>query len=347
MKKRKKYFSFSAFKRNIVEKIFQVWYLLYLRKFKYKNQNRVLVVSLDALGDTMVKIGMFRKIEEHFGKEKVFILCKDKWFPILEKLKFQAICFHNEKALFRILKEKVFLTKRLNAMGFETLIFCNHDGNILYGTEVIAEKKFKLHQNIKVSNGYVLEQDIEFLNHCFSSTYSYLDILPSINDIYPLRETEEIVIGIGAANFIKTMSIKKMKEIVRYLLERYPEKRIVFLGSGKKQQEYFKQLCQDFPQERCINKIDAYEITEVISKIASSSFFVGFDSGLSNVAFALKKKYILLYWHEGIVWQHPVPYIQILKGNGETNWDDGKYGSSILNSIRVEDVHDALDRLYL
>lgn len=343
----RKFLSFSALKRNIVNKIFTIWYFFHLKNLKYTNRKNVLIVSLDALGDTMVKIGMFQKIEEYYGKEKVFILCKDKWFSILEKLKFQAICFHNEKKLLRILREKIFLTKTLNKIGFDTVIFCNHDGNILYGTEVITRKQHKIHQNIKVKKGYILQQDVDFLNQCLSLNYSYLDILPDISKYYPIKDSNEIVIGIGAANFTKTMSIQKMRKIVEYLLNKYPNKKIIFLGSGKKQQEYFKILCKDFSEESCINKIDAYEITEVISQIAASYFFIGFDSGLSNIAFALKKRYLLLYWHNGIVWQHPFSYIQILKGDGSRDWDDKKYGTSILNSIRIEQVEKSLEALGL
>src|SRR3712207_7545111 len=54
--------------------------------------------------------------------------------------------------------------------------------------------------------------------------------------------------GIGAANREKTMSTTNMKKIVEFLLERYPDKKIIFLGSGKKQKKYFEILCQTFPR---------------------------------------------------------------------------------------------------
>ena len=328
-----------------VEHTFRIWYQFFKKIYSKKNSDNILIVSLDALGDTLIKIGMFQKLEEHFGKEKVYILCKDKWISILEKMGFQVFCFHNKKTFFGNLRNRIQLTKKLNQIGFREIFFCNHDGGILFGEEIFAEKQWKFQPNMNNSEEYVLKQDADFLNRCLGTKYEYRDILPNLESVYSLQNGENIVIGIGAANREKTMSTTNMKKIVEFLLERYPDKKIIFLGSGKKQKKYFEILCQTFPKDRCINKIDSYPIVDVIAEISKAYFFLGYDSGLSNAAFSLAKKYVLLYWHNGIMWQHPFSYVKILKGNQEFPLSDGVYGNNMINSITVSQVEEALNSL--
>ena len=94
--------------------------------------------------------------------------------------------------------------------------------------------------------------------------------------------------------------------------------------------------------------VDKLKLQDVMQAIKDSELFVGPDSGLYNIAFALNKKIICLHWYKDkSMWEHKSKRIIILKGDGGSNILDKKekYGTPTLNSISKEQFENAINQL--
>ena len=173
------------------------------------------------------------------------------------------------------------------------------------------------------------------------------DVKPDIRKYFPDKKYENMIsIAVGTAAYFKTPSYNNLKLYIEKLLEKFPNKKIILLGSGDKQKRIVVKLKNEIYSNLIIDLIDKINLKEVMQIIKDSDLFIGGDSGLYNIAFALNKKIICLHWDSNkSAWEHNFNNVKILKGNGTEKDKNEKYGTPTLNSITFEQIENAAKEL--
>lgn len=348
----------SYLKSKIADMIFERWFNRYKKNFILQKSSRILIISMEALGDNVVKTTSIKKISEYYGKENLYIMCRDKWECVFKELGYNVVGMKKIKNPIKNAKYKIEFFKKINEFHFQKVILLDHlsDGKILknlISNEKIGisnEKNKYMTKEIKMPENkrYVLDRQSLIVNELLDQSFTKEDLRPDMREMFKEKKYNDIIsIGIGASSEEKTLPISKMSKILKMLSEKYPNKKIIFLGNGKKQEYYSKQLIENCNCKNIESYIGKISLIETMRVINDSDFFLGYDSGLSNIAFALRKKYICLFWTDMTVWQHPFNDLKILKGNKSNPENDGYHGTDILNSIKIEQVEEALEELGL
>lgn len=116
-------FKWSHFKRDVSNKIVDIVSLNRGKK-QEEPSGKVLIVSLDALGDSIIKSKTLEILETYFGKENTYILCKDKWKDFFQKMGFNIFVEEYKSTV-----KKALLYRKLNRMNFDKIIYFRHDLN--------------------------------------------------------------------------------------------------------------------------------------------------------------------------------------------------------------------------
>ncbi|WP_281700336.1 glycosyltransferase family 9 protein [Cetobacterium somerae] len=357
-KRKPEFLKSSYLKSKIADIFFESWLERYKKSFILQKSSRILIISMEALGDNVVKTTSIKKISEYYGKENIYIMCRDKWECVFNQLGYNVVGMQKIKNPIKNVRYKIEFFKKLNELHFQKVILLDHlsDGKILknlISNEKIGisneENKYMTKEiRMPEDKWYVLDRQSLIVNELLKQSFTKEDLRPDMREMFKERKYSDIIsIGIGASSEQKTLPIKNMSEILKMLSERYPNKKIVLLGNGKKQEYYSKQLIENCNCKNIESYIGRISLIETIRVINDSDFFLGYDSGLSNIAFALRKKYVCLFWTDMTVWQHPFDDLKIIKGDGVNPENDGYHGTDILNSIKVEQVEEALKELKL
>lgn len=330
----------SYIRKKIKEKIIKLMLIDYKIFKREKESNKTLVVTFDALGDNVVKSRAIEIVAERFGKENIHILCKSKWKSLYEIQGYKNIFIDETK--WNIFY-KIKLYRKLNSLNFNSIIVMNHSEIPEEATFVYSKNSYFMEKDVN----YILEKEVLLLNKIFNEEFSLQDVKPNINKFFPLCKYQNLIsVGIGASNEKRTLPVKNMAKILEEVRNIYPNKKIAILGSGKKQEEYYQEMIKLIGENNLLNYIDKIPLIETFQIIKDSDLFIGYDSGLLNVAFSFEKKSICLHWSkEKFVWEHPYEFICTLKGKGGEIYKDKKYGTDILNSIGIEQIKEAIDSL--
>lgn len=330
-------FKWSHFKRKVSNFIIET-YALNLNKID-KSNDKVLIVTLDALGDNLVKTKTIEIISEYYGKENIAILCKDKWASIYKKLGYKTYIDEYKNTI-----KRAKLYRELNKENYKKIIYFKHD--LTEKQEYFFNRDKILEQFMDKKYNYILEQHIDLLKKVTGKDYKIDEIRPDIKQYFNNPNIKNTIsIGIGASNRVRTLPIKKMIEIIKLLMEKYPNKKIILLGSGKKQVDYAKEITKVIKNENLLDKVDKVSLIETLEIVANSDLFVGYDSGLTNAAFSFKTKYICLHWGEAEIWWHKFENCVTLVGDGKNIEKDEIYGTDVLNSITLNQIEEGLNKL--
>lgn len=316
---------------------------LFLLDFKLKaskKNNNILIITMDALGDNIVKNKTIEILANEFGKENTYILCKSKWKEIYQLQNYENIFVDETK--WNIFY-KIKLYRKLNKIGFSTIAILNHSHLPQEMDYIIHGNKYDMSEDAS----YILENHIIILKKILNKEYSIYDVRPNLGKYFPEKKYENVItVAVGTADYPKTWTYENFKKYILGLIELKPEKKIYLLGTGKKQSEMVLKLFGEIKNTNLINCIDRLNFREIIQLIKDSDFFIGGDSGLYNIAFALSTKTICLHWkREKTAWEHFGENIKILKGKGGKEFLDPKYGTDILNSITFEQIKEAIEEL--
>lgn len=333
-------FKTSYLKRKIKEYLVKISLLDYKFFSKKKESKNILIITLDALGDNIVKSRTIEILAEKYGKENTYILCKSKWKSIYELQGYKNIYVDETK--WNIFY-KINQYRKLNKIGFETITIMNHSYLPEEADYIYSGIKYDMSENVE----YILDKHIILLEKIFKRKFTLEEVKPDIRKYFPETKYKDIIsIAIGTADYVKTPTYKNLKEYIEKILKLNLNKKIYLLGSGEKQREVAKKLKKEIQSNEIVDCIDKLELREVIQVIKDSDLFIGGDSGLYNIAFSLKKKSICLHWSKTRTpWEHQEQYIKILKGNGGEEYIDKKYGTDILNSITFEQIEKEIKNL--
>lgn len=302
--------------------------------------NKVLIVTMDALGDNLLKVKSIEKIAEFYGKENTYILCKDKWQDIYLKQGYNVFVDRYKNTL-----ERIKLYRELNKFKYKKVIYFIHDQKNI--SEEFINSYDKIEYRIKNSKDkYILEYHKDFLREILNKDIEINDLIPDLRYIFDnLKKQNIITVGIGSAARVKTMPVVKMAEIINYLGKKYPNSKLILLGSGKTQVKYQKELAKCINIKNVVDLVDKISLLESLEYIAKSKFYIGYDSGLTNAAFVLKTKYICLHWTHFKTWKHEFKGCVTLLGEGENLYKESKYGCDLLNSITLSQIQKGLEVL--
>lgn len=325
----------SHFKRDLKE-----WIIRFFSNIKPKNVEKkfILINTMDALGDNLVKTKAVEKIAEHYGKENTYILCKYKWASIYERLGYNVIIDYY-KGFFKRIKTY----RKINSLPLKKVIYFIHDGEMV-SEKLINCKEKEVFKGVE-EDKYILDYHREFLKEILKKDFSIAELKPNLKEFYKDGTIKNVItIGIGAASKNKTLPMEKMLKIVELVANLYPKKRVLLLGSGKKQNEYSEKIIDILGKDNIENCVDKFSLEEVLKYVANSDLFIGYDSGLTNAAFAFGTNYICLHWNTNKIWKHNFEKCVTLVGDGNIE-ESKEYGTKYLNTIKLEDVKKAIEKL--
>jgi ADP-heptose:LPS heptosyltransferase len=362
----------SHIKRQLSSKIINLIFNNKKNTVKKYNSDKILIIATDALGDVIVKTKLYDLIIEKYGKENVVFMFNYKWASAMEKLGYKIFHSKTKKEKYGLIS-RIKLIKKINNEKFDKIINLEgmapelpieylkaneKIGFIKKGTEnnfdkfLYGDDYFIILEKLKDMAGLILERKI-----------SSEEIKPDIRfKVEKIQEEEGIIVGIGASFEKKMCTPLKMIEILREITEKFPKEKIYLLGVGKKQDNYATEIIRELPSKKIVNLVDKLTVFESLEKINNSKFFLGFDSGLYNIAFALKKKIIVIFDNLG-GFQHQDDNIQIIVvdkdrkhkkqsnmiyvENYDTEYKDDYYGSFKFNNFDTEYIQNGLKKLTL
>lgn len=325
----------SHIKRGLKEKIIKFFSNV---NSKDVEKNCILINSMDALGDNLVKTKTIEKIANYYGKKNIYILCKYKWASIYKRLGYNVIVDHY-KGFFKRIKTY----RKINSLPLKKVIYFIHDGEMV-SENLINCKNKEIFKGVK-EDKYILEYHREFLKEILKKDFSIDEVRPDLKEFYKDDTINNVItIGIGASNIKRTLPMEKMLEIIKLIVEMYPEKKVLLLGSGKKQYEYAEKIVNALKEKKVENLVDKIALENVLKYVANSDLFIGYDSGLTNAAFCFRTRFICLQWNTYKIWRHNFENCITLMGDGNVDVK-GRYGTKYLNSIKIGDVQKAIEEL--
>lgn len=366
-KQKKKKFK-KAYLRELLEKIVFSFFLFKYQKYKdndtksylnsevqKKKEKNILIVSLDALGDNVIKLEAIRKISEYAGAPKnITILCEEKWESLYQGYGYKVFTENNKRNIFK----RALMYRKINSFNYDVIIHYDFSKK-LESDEYIFSKNGIEKLNCLDNVNYILDKNCLILKKLTGKEYTWDEVRPNIENFKKIllentknlneKELLPIAVGIGAATSLKMMSPAKIVEIVKFLNERYPERELLLLGTGKRQKKYVEDIIDNIKNTNIKNFVDKTTLKESIQLLDNSYFFIGFDSGLGNIAFSLRKKIVSLFWQNSFkLWMHDkFNDSKVIYGDGKNPINDGVNGNDVVNSITIDQVKKALDELGL
>ncbi len=342
---------------------------LYISKKDFSKE-KILIKSCDGIGDILIRTGLVEKLFEKYGKENCVFLFPENYLELGEILGYNCIPFYGDNPLSsNSNKENLFLKfikmKKLNKMGFSKYINLEYWGDTTMSYLFIPERIGRIdNRNVYLKycnkyytkkidmgpDGYILENIRKFGESILEKKISIKEITPNLKFEHK-NEESGISIGVGASSIIRTCAPQNMCEYVKCVIEKYPKEKIYLLGVGKLQREYADQILNGIKNKNIINLVGKTTLKESFERVAASKIFIGFDSGLYNLAFILKKQTIAIFRKKNkIHFIHNEPWVNVLLPSKNIyNLEDKKvdclYNDYLINNITVEQFKDALNKL--
>ena len=327
---------------------------------KFENNGKILVKSMDGIGDILVRSRVAEKIIEKYGKENVYFLMKDHYKNLGEFLEYNVIGIprKSEKSFFKRLKMMYEINKKYSPKKFLNIEF----GNDSIVANIVAEDKIGVRDNsqmVQCYNGYytesflfrdinekILDKIKDIGINILDNNLKLDDILPDLRDKFPI-DNKDIVIAVGSTARNRVCSPLKMKEYIEEIFKIYPEEKIILVGNGNLQKEYAKKIIELLPNKKIIDFVDKTNLMEAFELVTKSKLFVGFESGLYNLCFVTRKKGIGLFRDTSVPFAHEVPWLKNIGPSEKIDISikDEDYPDERINSISVESYKKALEEL--
>lgn len=347
----KKYFLKKAFLRDFIL-TYIIRGLLSVVKYKFPKGDKTLVLLTNGLGDVIVTVELSRKVQEIYGKENVYFLIRKPNKDIAQILGYNTILVDKGKRyrFFERLKKMY----DINMMGFGRVL--NFDGTsdstianlfipISIGCKDLGYmsrpyEKFYT-KSFPLKGETILEILSEIEEQTLGEKTPLPNLVPDLRDKFQIRE-EKIVVAVGSTARSRVCSPYKMIEYLKEVHKKYPEEKIYLIGNGELQKQYAKTLMELSEGIAFEDMIDKTTLKEAMQYVADSKLFIGFESGLYNLCYGLRKKGIIIFRELNVPFHHKVPWLKIL-GPDEEEWTrDENYPDKKINSISVEQFKKAL-----
>lgn len=271
---------------------------------KNKVGNKVLITQLDGIGDIIIRQKMVELIADKYGKENIVILVTNG-LELIDFLGFKYEVFDKDMHYNFIKLTKLFMK------------LCKYDFSIFYSLEFPSENKIDFLNKLIFKEIYAFEggsignwkkdnintvkkKKGKVLEVLYDYTHKFIKYDIEKEHIKPELDIETldmgyIAVGVGASNKKRIASPEKMAEFLKILIKENNDIKFHMLGYGKNDILYFQELIKYFDSDKnlvcLVNKLN---LVETMKQIANAKLYIGFDSGLYNMAYALKKKQICI-----------------------------------------------------
>ncbi|WP_410209040.1 glycosyltransferase family 9 protein [Fusobacterium sp.] len=334
-------------------------FILYF--FKFKHDGKIIVKSMDGIGDILVRSTLAKKIIEKYGKDNVVFLMKENYKILGEMLGYTVIGIprKSEKNFFKRLKLFYRINKEYSPKKFFNIEF----GNDSIVANVNALEKIGVFDDSIMASPYnnyyteffyfssknekILKKVKEIGQNILNEKLTEEKILPNLQSVFNTNKEEGIVVAVGSTARNRVCSPLRMQNYIKVLKDFYPTEKILLVGNGELQNKYAQDIISLLPNFEIVNMVDKTSLKEVFEIVASSKFFLGFESGLYNFCFVTRKKGIGLFRDTSVPFAHDVSWIKNV-GPSNTKLKDVKddiYYDSNINNISVDDFRKAVEEL--
>lgn len=351
------------FKKSYIKQsinLYAIRLIMFLLSWSFPKKEKVLIKSADGIGDLLIRSKLAEMIQEKYGKENCIFLVKDSFVQMGKILNYNCIGFskREEEDFFPRLKKMY----QLNKLGIKVYINLEFGGDITVGN-IFAEKKIGMidpnpfvsrcnkyydFNFLKLENIYILDLVTYMGKKIIDSNLKKEDFFPDLRNIYPSSD-HGISVAVGTSSRDKVTSPYIMAEYLKLVIKKYPKEKIYLLGNGKLQENYAEKLIEILKNEKIINLVNTTNIEEAFEKIANSKIFIGFDSGMYNFAFTVRKKTIAFFENNKKSFFHNEPWINVLYPDKESKTLDTKgdkvYTNILMNSIDIKKIEKVLEKL--
>lgn len=350
------------FKTSYIKKLINLYLIRFLLNFfKFKPQGRVLIKSNDGIGDFILRSKLIKLIEEKYGKENIYILVQKKFESLPEIFGYKAIGYERKdrKNFFKILKKMY----EINKIGFSVYLNLEYEEDIddvIFAGNIFAPVKMGLKDKNKeleientfytkyfcIKSDYIIKQIVDVTKEILNVDTTVEEMIPDLRYLFDTKEEKHIIVGIGSSAKFKTCSPILMASYLKEVQKEYPDKNIILLGNGIHEKKYAKRIIEMLGEKNIIDMVDKTSIYEAFDLVAKSFLFVGFDSGLYNAAFSLRKKGIIIFREKSSEYMHNVPWINIIVPKKiRTDIIDEEYPNFEINSVTVEEFKEGLEKI--
>lgn len=327
-----------------------------LKKRFTPKKNKILIKSCDGIGDILVRSKLMSLIENKYGKENVYVLMKDNYMPLGDFLGYNTISYsRKDRKNFLSRLKKMYI---LNKMGFSKYINLEFSNDITVGNLFIPERIGMIDENwqvkrnnryytkgFKLSGDYILTQVAVIGREALNREIDEKELIPDLRELFKIEE-ESVVVAVGSTERSRVCSPILMAKFLEAVIEKYPDKDIILVGNGELQYRYAERLKEIMKSDKLKNLVNKTSLKEVFELVAKSSLFIGFESGLYNLCFTLKKKGIILFSVKENPFYHNVSYLKILTPKiVREDIIDKEYPAYKINSINENDFRKALEEV--
>ena len=277
-------------------------FLVY-RKFNKGNGGRTLILTQDRIGDCIIRMALLEKYSCYF-KDIYFLISKEN-YDLFRNLSDKLIILDNKKMNRNFIYRWKFISK-INFLNFDNIVFSVPmnalDNNKIFNRFLISENKF--YNEDKCDTKYVLDEQVKLFNNITGQNIKVSEIKTDLTKYLPdkkfnidhkLFDEDYIVINMGAHDKGRMYPLDKFEIVFQYLLQM--GEKIVFLGRGKNDSEYFEGLMKTAKGNsgKVINLIDKLSLPESLFVIKNSKMFIGVESGLWNASYSLNIPSVVIY----------------------------------------------------
>ncbi len=324
------------------------------------DKNKILITEFDGIGDIIVNQKLIDLIIKKYGRENVIFLVRNNTAELIDLLIYKYETYEDECHMKITKLFKVY--RKLCRYNFKELYFLEfhqrYDVNELKHSDkenkINFLKKFKFDKVYGYKNGMYESWNKKFhtvlvdpeYDRIIDKVFNYAreieggikkeDLVPEL----PIKTSEKayITVGVGTTDSSRMCSPKKLAEFLKYLVNLDKNIKIHLLGHGKRDENYSKKLIEILGKDNLISYVSKLNLGESTKMIADSKLYIGFDSGLYNIAYGLRKKTIGIFLEELKSFQHNAEYVKIVvkeNDENETEVYDEYYNNKLMNEISL------------
>ncbi|MCJ2378603.1 hypothetical protein LNL84_17470 [Vibrio sp. ZSDZ34] len=337
---------------------------LFVSVFKRHNQtlgNGILITSTDGLGDAFMRLSLVYHLCQKNGFDNVWVVSKPPAIPLYQALGIQVIKYtdRNRTSPFK----RLALVNELNRLPIDKVLALEFTRNEDLIDLIVQKNKIGFSHNGNPENdrqlsevvtnpGYAgdaltnmsqhLGSDVKLMDNTDFLSRFIADIKPQI--INTQQEQLHVVLAVGAAASEKMMRISNIVKIMEALYSAYPNIHFTLIGFGKRDDKYTKLIEKHYKAQNLQNLVSKASLKETIEIVANCDLLIGFDSGMYNLAFTLKKPTICFATHVETA-LHEADCLRVIRGTDTEYGVSDEYGCKRTNSVYPEVVISQFEEL--
>jgi ADP-heptose:LPS heptosyltransferase len=320
-----------------------------LKKKHFPSQRGVLITSTDGLGDAFMRLSIVYRICQNYGFDKVWILSKPLAVPLYKTLGIQTITYTDKNRTNPL--RRLSLVNYLNKLPINKVIALEFTRNENLIELIEQNDKTGFSHNLNPENnsqlstivanpGYVGDalnnmcQELNIKVNLMDNTELFKNIPAAKKQWFATSDNKRInvIIAVGASARERMMRTSNLSQIMDALYVTFPNIDFLLAGTGKRDEKYTKLLLSKYKGNNVQTIVSQTSILETVDIVANCDLLIGFDSGIYNLAFTLKKP-TLCFASDNENALHQAPWLKVIRGTDKKYGESDGYGGTRTNSI--------------